>query len=306
MKKMKVLLYIFLFASLVFPFSITGAQSTNHAGLVIKYGDGSIQTFCVSFPGDSITGYELLQETGLDLKVNIFGSDVAVCSIRGTGCPGDDTCLICQMPSYWVYWHLREKTWEYSSLGAGDHKLHDKDVDGWVWGNGQSSPPPISYEEICKSHSSDQKKPAKTRKPTFIPATPAPPTPSPTKQPTNTATPLPSQIGPPTSSPIPAIPAASVPTAAIITDTSPPAFAENVETTPSSTAEIVESFTAPESGNNTEEISGPPRKAVDAAAKAGDFYSLEATDVPEKNVSAGSPILDFLKIIQNFLTSLLP
>ncbi len=54
-----------------------------------------------------------------------------------------------------------------------------------------------------------------------------------------------------------------------------------------------------------EGISGPPRKAADAASKAGDFYFLEATDVPEKDVSAGSSILDFLQIIQKFLTSLL-
>lgn len=305
MKKKKSLLYIFLFASLVIPFSITEAQSTNRAGLVIKYGDGSIQTFCISFAGDSITGYELLQETGLDLKVNIFGGDVAVCSIRGTGCPGDDTCLLCKAPLYWSYWHLQEKSWEYSWQGAGDHTLHDKDVNGWVWGNGQSPPPPISYEEICKSQSSDQKKPAKTRKPTFIPAIPTSPTPTPTKQPTNTATPLPSQINPPTSSPVPAIPATSAPTAVLITDTSTPEVAENFEITPSSTAEITESSAVPELGNNMEGISGPPRKAADAAPKAGDFNYLEATDVPEKEVSTGSSILDFLQIIQNFLSSLL-
>ena len=46
--------------------SAARAQGGDHrAGLVIRFGDGSVQTQCVSFGESSITGEELLQRSGL-------------------------------------------------------------------------------------------------------------------------------------------------------------------------------------------------------------------------------------------------
>lgn len=288
------------------PSSIIRAQTLNHASLIIQDGNGKIQTFCISFEQDTITGYDLLQRTNLAIEAQFSPMGVAVCSIGNTGCPADNTCLKCLEPLYWSYWRLAGGTWVYSNMGTGMTQVKNGDVEAWVWGNGQTPPPQISFDEICKPRQPDQNKPTKTRKPTFLPASATLRTPTPELQTSKTATPLPTQTLPPTSSPFPDIPSTSAPTAVFIKDTSAPAVSEIVEFTPTSTIPTVESSATPAFENPKDENSGPPMKALETPGKPKDFYSLEATNMPDKEVSFGSSVLGILELIQNFFARLLP
>ena len=113
-----------------------GAQRPNQAGLVVDFGNGSVQTYCIPFAEDSISGIDLLLEAGLAVETGFNGG--TVCKVNDIGCPSSD-CW-CQCPgspcTYWIYWRLNEGNWEYSQEGVTLTRLGNGDVDGWVWGEG--------------------------------------------------------------------------------------------------------------------------------------------------------------------------
>jgi hypothetical protein len=175
------------------------ADGPNQAGLVVDFGHGNVQTYCVSFAGESITGLDMLQQAGLELVTGFGGG--AMCSINGVGCPGDDCWCQCHDTSnctYWIYWHLKGGTWQYSGAGASLYQVHNSDIEGWVWGTGTpgggAQPPPISFDQICQvatATPTNTPPPINTPSPT---STPHPPTatslpPTSTSQPTNTPKP---------------------------------------------------------------------------------------------------------------------
>ncbi|HEY75825.1 MAG TPA: hypothetical protein G4O00_06550 [Thermoflexia bacterium] len=139
------------------------------AGLVVVHGDGRVVTRCVGFEEESISGADLLRRSGLPVTLSAFGGlGEAVCAIDGEGCPAGDCFCQCEgnTCAYWVYSHLQpDGTWAISPVGAGAWRLKDGDVDGWVWGDGTTVPPSISFDAICS--------------PSAAPTPPAPPSPTP-------------------------------------------------------------------------------------------------------------------------------
>jgi len=123
------------------------ADGPRRVGVVVVHGDGSVVTRCVAFSESSLTGFEALERTGLDI-VSAFnpGQGMAMCRIDGEGCDAGN--CFCDMPNYWTYWHLVDGAWQYSSAGGSTHRIYDGDVDCWLWGSG-NPPPAISLDEIC-------------------------------------------------------------------------------------------------------------------------------------------------------------
>ncbi len=122
-------------------------QIENQAGLVVTFPDGSSILRCVTFKGESTSGYDLLSTSGLTM--DSFFDPVkgpGVCSIEGSGCPSNN--CFCEMPNYWSYWHLENETWSYSAIGAGTYEVKPGTVDGWAWGD-TALPVAISFSEIC-------------------------------------------------------------------------------------------------------------------------------------------------------------
>ncbi len=174
------------------------SQASSRAGVVVKFGDGSVQTRCVDFNAESISGLELLQRSGVDVIAQTSGSNAAVCKIGPDGCnfPAE-SCLACKFGAggqgeYWAYWQLTGDAWRYSQLGAGSRKVKNGEVDGWAYGPGNvqtgAQPPVITFEQICPA-----------LPPTAVPPTRVPPTPVPPTVVPATATPKPR----PTSTPVP-------------------------------------------------------------------------------------------------------
>jgi len=120
--------------------------SPQKAGLVVTLPDGSSLLRCVEFTGETISGFELLEKSGLALETSFDPSKGnAVCGIEGQGC-GNDNCF-CGVPDYWSYWHLDGAEWSYSQWGANTFDVLPETVDGWSWGD---QPPALSsFEEIC-------------------------------------------------------------------------------------------------------------------------------------------------------------
>jgi hypothetical protein len=121
------------------------AQPSNQVGLVVSSEDGSYTTRCVTFTEQSISGYEVLMRSGLD----VVTADGLVCDIEGeSGCEEED-CL-CDPSRYWGYWHLVNEGWTYSTVGANAYAVQDGDVEGWRWGAGEP-PPVVLFDDICHS-----------------------------------------------------------------------------------------------------------------------------------------------------------
>lgn len=151
-------LYVCLFAvGAAFWFAASAkADDDNHAAVVVDFGDGRVESRCVAFNGEYITGYAALNNSGLTVEADQQSGGAAICSIDKQGCPSSD--CFCSCPGggdcvYWSYWTQSESDWRYAVVGAGQHKLRDGDMSGWVWGpssvNQATPPPPIVFDDVC-------------------------------------------------------------------------------------------------------------------------------------------------------------
>ncbi|MEA2576020.1 MAG: hypothetical protein QOH93_3318 [Chloroflexia bacterium] len=184
--------------------AVTHAQQTeNHAGLVVQFGDGTTNTYCIPFTGDTITGFDLLLKTGLDVTAETQGALGAwVCRIGPDGCNFPEESCVCQSygpgGKYWVYHHLKAGAWKSSSLGSSNYKVHNGEVEGWAWSSGKGPGVTPSFGELCAAVLPAPPEPTPTNPP------PPPPTSTPIPPPTDTAV-----IAPPTRTPKPAAPTAT-------------------------------------------------------------------------------------------------
>lgn len=133
---------------------VAWADDSGRAGLIIVYGNGQSENYCVAVNENS-TGLTALQQTGLALTISNQGPGSAICAIEQTGCPTGDCFCHCQGNNchYWSYWHWLDGSWHYSPAGAIQYSLQDGMIDGWVWGPGNvtAAPPPptVTFEQIC-------------------------------------------------------------------------------------------------------------------------------------------------------------
>ena len=92
-------LVMFLLMLGLLPAAVSAQGGGNRAALVVRAGDGSVQTKCVSFAEPVISGEELLTRSGMTVVINSnSGLGGAVCSINGYGCayPSQDCFCKCQ------------------------------------------------------------------------------------------------------------------------------------------------------------------------------------------------------------------
>jgi hypothetical protein len=131
------------------------AQEEDQAGLVLSYGIGQAEFYCVELVEPEITGYELLRRSGVAIEANDAGLGSAVCRLEETGCPANNCFCECRGSDceYWSYWHLLEGEWQYSAIGASQYRIRPGDIDGWSWGPGSVTeaiaPPDVTLAEIC-------------------------------------------------------------------------------------------------------------------------------------------------------------
>jgi len=151
------------------------ADEPKRAGLLVQFDDGRVETRCVEFETDEISGADLLTRSGLEAVVDVStGLGITVCKIEELGCDYPAEHCFCQCMSgadcgYWNYFTRDpgETQWTYSALGAVLHKSQPGSVEAWVWGDGHTPPADDwTFERVCPAPT-----PAATDTPTPIPAT---------------------------------------------------------------------------------------------------------------------------------------
>ena len=144
----------------------TAGQEAHRAALIVDFGgEGNVETSCVSFSEDEISGADLLRRSGMAVVFSGFGGlGSGVCQIEGEGCSDPGNCF-CQCTGancrYWSYWVLEDGAWRYQQVGASGRDVAHGEVHAWIWGNGRTPPDPASYGDVC---------------PLTLPATPPRPT----------------------------------------------------------------------------------------------------------------------------------
>jgi hypothetical protein len=130
----------------------------NQAALVVQFSDERVETRCIDFEGEEITGGEMLARSGLDAIMDVSsGLGVTVCQIEGQGCVYPAEHCFCQCMgggecAYWNYFYRDpgSDAWVYSPLGAGAHKARPGSVEAWVWGDGRTPPAKdLTFTTIC-------------------------------------------------------------------------------------------------------------------------------------------------------------
>ncbi len=131
------------------PLANLGITPASHrAGLAVFSGNNSLFTTCISFTQNSITGLELLQQSGLALETATNPTQgTAVCKIGDVGDPANN--CFGSMPDYWAYWQMGKNGWEYSPVGADQSLVMDGGVYAWSWGTGDP-PPPLTFQNVCE------------------------------------------------------------------------------------------------------------------------------------------------------------
>ncbi len=167
-----------LLLALFLPLSPGRAEGGGYVGLVIVHGDGRQLLRCIPLLGaEQISGEEVLRRAEVEVLFDFHPTQgAAVCSIDGEGCPADNCFCECQGEDcrYWAYWHLVGGNWVYAGSGASNHFVGNGDVEGWVWGEGMTAPPPtVTFAEICGPEAT----------PPDAGATPTPSSPTPTATP---------------------------------------------------------------------------------------------------------------------------
>ena len=197
----------------------TMADEPNQAGLVVDFGDGRVETRCISFDEDEITGADLLLTySGFEMVIDASsGMGITVCQLEGEGCAYPSEHCFCQCMgggacAYWNYFYREpgSSEWTYSALGAVLRKVRHGSVEAWVWGNG-TTPPSFegSFASICAAPTAE---PTATTEPTTSVETtvsPEPPTAAPTDRATQspaTKTPEPTGTALPAATAIPPTP----------------------------------------------------------------------------------------------------
>lgn len=166
------------------------AQGPHRAALVVVFGEGQAQTRCVEFAEAQISGTDLLRRSGLAVVLSeTQGLGAAVCAIESVGCqfPAEDCFCQCRGAPcrYWTYWHWQGGTWAYAGFGASSRLLGDGDMDAWVWGDGKTPPPSLTFADVCPGPGAPPPAtPTRTPEPTATPSPPATPTRAATPTPT--------------------------------------------------------------------------------------------------------------------------
>jgi hypothetical protein len=123
-------------ATFSLPSTPAQAQAT-HVAVVVDFGSqGGDSAHCAR---DNHTGYEVLDE-GYAVKTNKTGLVTWINTVGNDNPPLD---------LYWSYWHNNGSGWKYASTGPATYTPAAGSLEGWVYGDGKSSPPSASYSSIC-------------------------------------------------------------------------------------------------------------------------------------------------------------
>ena len=119
------------------------------AALVIDHSDGRRVIKTVEFFGETMTGLQLLQRSGLSLVTIDSAWGVGLCTIDGEGQPADQ-CYGDPLGRFWLFNILPlSSKWECAPYGVSDSIVRNGDIHGYMFtADWTAFPPPLSYSVV--------------------------------------------------------------------------------------------------------------------------------------------------------------
>jgi hypothetical protein len=148
-------------AGWLLPAPATAAKACVGVIVDARLAGGGVSTGCAL--GDPDSGLDALVDAGYSYAFAPRYPGL-VCSINGT-----PECAKMTTTDHWSYWYREpgERTWVYSSVGAGAHDPEPGSTEAWVWQDGgRQQPPDIALSTICPQVAEQSSpSPARTKEP---------------------------------------------------------------------------------------------------------------------------------------------
>jgi hypothetical protein len=123
-------------------------EITSKAALVIDHNDGSRVVRVVEFFGESLSGMQLLQKSGLTVVTAEGSHGTEICAIDNEGQPAED----CNNDPQGRYWSLNllnsDNEWQGSMKGSNSEIAENNTVHGYRFGYWGEAQTPITRSEI--------------------------------------------------------------------------------------------------------------------------------------------------------------
>jgi len=117
--------------------------AAGRAGALVLHSDGSTKKACVSFEGENVSSFALLQQAGFN-PVLERGFLVELDSERAKSAWEANA-----VNDYWSFWNLVDGSWQYSRVGVTSASVKDGEANGWQRGASTSKLPALKFSDIC-------------------------------------------------------------------------------------------------------------------------------------------------------------
>jgi len=156
---------------------------SGYAALLVLFGPEDYHTECIALPGN-MTAFDLVRASTLSATIESpTNAADAICSIDGVGCvyPGEACFCQCNADAcaLWTEWYSDVNRWEIA-FDADERIIPNGAVEAWVWGDGMTEPPIVSFADICTGVVPDDSPEAPTATPPANPGYPGPSAATPT------------------------------------------------------------------------------------------------------------------------------
>jgi hypothetical protein len=149
----------------------------HHAEVVVEHASGATVSACVGFAGGTISGEELVRQSGIEYDMQQYGGyGEAVCQLDYEPATVDpNNCL--GTSAYWALYVSRGcGAWQYAGAGVSSEQFADGDLEGFHYVSSSSGSPPPGPGGYCPPVATPTPVPAPT--PTAATAPPSTPPPA--------------------------------------------------------------------------------------------------------------------------------
>jgi hypothetical protein len=129
------------------PTASCSGTGTEHAYVVVEHSSGQSIQRCVAFGGGTMTGKQLMDQSGIPYQTQTFSFGLGVCAVDNE--PRQFTECFPKGAPYWSLFVEHADGWAAAQTGFDQVQIGDHDALGWRYvpaADQNPSPPPLAKE----------------------------------------------------------------------------------------------------------------------------------------------------------------
>ncbi len=132
-------------------------EGDQHVALAVGFGDGHDDAVCIAHSGASLTAYEALQQSGLEMSSQYHAAYDAytLCRLASpqgwtSGCSyPDEDCFCDDGGAFWSFWRSVDGAWVKSQTGLAGVQLKSGELFAQHWSARPDPPPVCTFDQVC-------------------------------------------------------------------------------------------------------------------------------------------------------------